>query len=128
MAYDSVVGIANPGEGEIFPHLSRPVPVQWVPALFPVGKAAVEKILTHRTENRSTTSSAKFEKSGIYKLTCPDCNLKYIGQTGHSFLTRYQEHFRNYKYNNKNSKYAHHLLDVTTPLAPSKAPWKSYTS
>ena len=24
----------------------------------------------------------KFENSGIYQLTCPDCKMKYIGQTG----------------------------------------------
>jgi hypothetical protein len=37
--------------------------------------------------------------------------MKYIGQTVRSFLTRYQEHFRDYKYNNDNLKYAQHLLD-----------------
>jgi hypothetical protein len=24
----------------------------------------------------------KFKKCGVYQLTCPDCNKKYIGQTG----------------------------------------------
>jgi hypothetical protein len=37
-------------------------------------------------------------KSGVYQLTCPDCNMKYIGQTGRSFQKRYQEHMRDYKY------------------------------
>jgi hypothetical protein len=23
-----------------------------------------------------------FEKSGIYSLTCPDCDMEYVGQTG----------------------------------------------
>jgi hypothetical protein len=26
-------------------------------------------------------NESKFEGSGIYQLTCPDCNMKYIGQT-----------------------------------------------
>ena len=57
-----------------------------------------EKLLNHHTKNQSTTTSPKFNKSGIYQLTCPDCNMKCIGQTGRYFLTRYREHFRDYKY------------------------------
>ena len=40
----------------------------------------------------STTQQDKFTKSGIYKLTCPDCNKAYIGQTGRNFSTRFDEH------------------------------------
>jgi hypothetical protein len=29
----------------------------------------------------------KYEKSGIYQMKCPDCPLKYIGQTGRTFYT-----------------------------------------
>ena len=54
----------------------------------------------------------------FYQLTCPDCNLKYIGQTGRAFLTRYCENFRDYKYGNFNSKYAQHLLDNKHSIGP----------
>ena len=43
--------------------------------------------------------------------TCPDCNMRYVRQTGRSFHTRYNEHYRDYKYNNKSSKYAQHLIE-----------------
>ena len=36
----------------------------------------------------------KLDKSGVYKLTCHDCDAFYIGQTGRSFQTRYSEHVR----------------------------------
>ena len=67
----------------------------------------IEKLL--RTEHRSAKD--KYEKSGIYRLTCPTCNMKYVGQTGRSFRIRFQEHFRDFKYGNKKSKFATHLLD-----------------
>jgi len=34
-----------------------------------------------------------YDNCGIYQLTCPTCNKKYIGQTGSPFTTRFQEHF-----------------------------------
>ena len=37
--------------------------------------------------------------------------MKYIGQTGRPFKTRFQEHLRDFKYNNRKSKFAQHLLD-----------------
>ena len=51
-------------------------------------------------------------KSGVYKLTCEDCDSIYIGQTGRDFGTRYKEHIRSWK-NNKpdESHFAKHLLD-----------------
>lgn len=33
-------------------------------------------------------------KSGIYKITCPDCNKIYIGQTRRNLETRFKEHIR----------------------------------
>ena len=72
----------------------------------------------HTTTNHPTTTSAKYNKSGIYQLTCPEFNLQYIGQTGRSFFTRYREHFRDYKYGNGNSKYAQHLLDNKQSIGP----------
>jgi phosphopentomutase len=37
--------------------------------------------------------------------------MKYVGQTGRPFHVRFQEHFRDFKYNNKKSKFATHLLE-----------------
>ena len=51
----------------------------------------------------------QFGKRGVYQLTCPDCNMSYIGQIG-LFRVRFQEHFRDFKYGNNKSKFAMHLL------------------
>ena len=32
------------------------------------------------------------QKSGIYKVTCPECNIAYIGQTRRNLNTRFKEH------------------------------------
>jgi len=53
----------------------------------------------------------KYDKSGVYQLTCPDCRMKCTGQTGRPFKVRYQEHLRDFKYNKNKSKYAQHLVD-----------------
>jgi hypothetical protein len=52
-----------------------------------------------------------YEKNGIYRLTCPTCNKKYIGQSGWPFHVRFREHFRDYKYTNNKLKFAQHLLE-----------------
>ncbi|KAJ8949459.1 hypothetical protein NQ318_007560 [Aromia moschata] len=38
------------------------------------------------------------EKSGIYEISCKDCDQKYIGQTKRSILTRFKEHMAHLKY------------------------------
>jgi len=63
----------------------------------------IGKLLT--TKQVETTS--KYDKSGIYQLKCPTYDMKYIGP----FKTRFQEHLRDFKYNNQKSKFAQHLLD-----------------
>ena len=68
----------------------------------------------------NTSTSDKFNKSGIYQLTCLDCNMKYIGQTGRSIYTRYCEHFRDFKHANGNSKYAQHLIENRHSIGPIK--------
>jgi len=37
--------------------------------------------------------------------------MKYTGQTGRLFKVRFQEHARDFKYNNNRSKFAQHLTD-----------------
>ena len=67
---------------------------------------------------RSNTNQNKFEGSGVYQLTCPDCRMKYVGQIGRSFHTRFHEHFRDYKYANYKSKFAQHLLENNHSIGP----------
>jgi len=56
-------------------------------------------------------TQCKYDKSEVYQLTCPDCKMTYTGQTGRPFKIRFQEHMRDFKYNNWRSKFAQHLLD-----------------
>ena len=44
--------------------------------------------------------------------------MKYIGQTGRTFLTRFQENLRNFKYGNGKSRFAQHLLDNKHTIGP----------
>jgi hypothetical protein len=39
--------------------------------------------------------------------------MKYVGQTGRTFRTRYNEHIREIQTNGKTSKYAQHILNTT---------------
>ena len=39
----------------------------------------IQHILQHNNQNDSQND--KFRYSGVYQLTCPECNKKYIGQT-----------------------------------------------
>jgi hypothetical protein len=54
----------------------------------------------------------KYNKSGIYQLKCLHCPLKYIGQTGRTFHTRYKECIQAIRYNSSNSEYSSHILNT----------------
>jgi hypothetical protein len=45
-------------------------------------------------------------------MKCLDCPLKYIGQTGRIFHTRYKEHIHAIRNNNSNSGYSNHILNT----------------
>jgi hypothetical protein len=53
----------------------------------------------------------KYDKCGVYQLTCPTCNMKYVGQTDIPFKVRFRERLHDFKYGNRKSKFATHLLD-----------------
>ena len=53
----------------------------------------------------------KYTQSGVYRLTCPDCNKAYVGQIGRNFLARYIEHRLASRNNSHTSKFAQHLLE-----------------
>ena len=52
------------------------------------------------------------EKSGIYEISCKNCNQKYIGQTRRSISTRFKEHMANLKHNRiEKSSVAQHIFE-----------------
>lgn len=58
------------------------------------------------------------EKSGIYKITCEDCDKIYIGQTSRNFRTRLKEHYSHYtKKENDKSAVALHLNEYSHQLS-----------
>jgi len=57
------------------------------------------------------TPQCKYNKSGVYQLAFPDYKMKYTGQTGRPFRVTFQEHIRDFKYNNSISKIVQHLID-----------------
>jgi hypothetical protein len=60
----------------------------------------------------------KYEKSGIYRLTCPDCNMRYVGQTGRPFRVRFKERFQDFKHGHMKSKFAQHLIENGHSFGP----------
>jgi hypothetical protein len=64
------------------------------------------------------TQSEKYDNSGIYQLKCLDCPLKYIGQTGRAFHTRYKEHILAIKNSDGNSGYSKHILNTGHKYGP----------
>ena len=84
--------------------------------------------ITYKVNNTTNKSLApkfcnpkplqQFQQSGIYSLTCRDCHMKYVGQTGRSFHKRYKEHFHDYKHNIRKSSFATHLLDNNHSIGP----------
>jgi hypothetical protein len=49
------------------------------------------------------TQTDKYNKCGIYQIKCKDCSMKYIGQIGRTFNTRYKEYIYDMKSNNSNT-------------------------
>jgi hypothetical protein len=74
--------------------------------------------VTFRTRNtiqdilRPRPQIDKYNRCGIYRLKCIDYPLKYVGQTGRTFNTRYKEHIHNIRTNNSNTGYANHILNT----------------
>jgi predicted transcriptional regulator len=72
---------------------------------------SIQKLLQHNNTQRD-----KYTRSGVYKLTCPECQKAYVGQTGRDFYTRFKEHKRAFFHNTNHSKYAKHLLEYRHPF------------
>ena len=86
---------------------------------------SIQNILMNNKQLMNNTD--KYTQSGVYKLSCPNCNKAYVGQTGRNFLIRFNEHkaaFRTTKTLTTPSPYQAHTLfrphprlyaDTTTP-------------
>jgi len=61
----------------------------------------------------------KYSRSGAYKLTCPECNKVYVGQTDQSFTQRFKEYRNAFKSIRNTSNYAKHALEHSHPFGPS---------
>jgi hypothetical protein len=70
-------------------------------------KNTIQNNLQYKEHNTN-----KYTNSGIYQMKCHGCSLRYIGQTGRNFKTRFKEHIQDIKYNKPKSKYAEHILDT----------------
>lgn len=49
-------------------------------------------LLQYKLKHTADNKDGKFLNSGVYKVTCNDCDRQYIGQTGRNFVIRYREH------------------------------------
>jgi hypothetical protein len=61
------------------------------------------------TQNKPPPPPDKFSLSGVYKLTCPQCQKAYVGQTGRSFNIRYNEHKQAFRNNSHSPSFTKHL-------------------
>ena len=60
-----------------------------------------------------TNKTDKYTQSGVYKLISSDCIKVYVGQTGRTFLIKFNEHEAAFRTNSQNSNYAKHLIEHT---------------
>jgi len=77
---------------------------------------SIQKILMHNKQ--LTNKTDKYTQSGVYKLTCPDCNKAYVEQTGRNFLAWFNEHKATFRTNSQNSNFAKHLIERTHFFGP----------
>jgi hypothetical protein len=45
-------------------------------------------------------------------MNCKDCPMKYTGQTGRTFSTRYKKHIHDIRSNNSRSRHLNHILNT----------------
>ncbi len=55
-------------------------------------------------------------QSGVYRVSCKDCNKKYIGETGRTFTDRMKEHQRAIRNLDTNNAIAAHCHDLNHSL------------
>jgi hypothetical protein len=78
----------------------------------------------HNTNNtiqhltRRKPNPNHFSSSAVYKLTCPECDKAYVGQTGSRFSLCYNEHNRALCNNSPSSSFPQHFLVEAHPFGP----------
>jgi hypothetical protein len=75
-----------------------------------------ENHITHRQQENTD----EYNKLGVNKLTFKNRSKIYIGQTGHTFKTRFQEHPTAIQFNKDNSKFANHILNIMHSYGTTK--------
>ena len=66
----------------------------------------VNKVSSDQTEKRE-----KADQSGVYKITCGQCDSIYIGETGRKFSTRMKEHANSKAKRDDKSLFGKHCND-----------------
>jgi len=79
-------------------------------------KNTIGNLLTHK--NSIDRQTVIYSLSGVYKLSFPDCNKAYVGQTGSGYYTRYKEHKAAFRNNNQAYSFTKHLNDATHSFSP----------
>ena len=51
----------------------------------------------------------KYDKKGVYKLTCTKCNKFYIRRTNRNFNKRFKNHRKDFRYSKGKSKFSKHV-------------------
>ena len=65
----------------------------------------LNNIISNKTEQFN-----KYDRKGVCKLTCTNCNKFYIGRTNRNFNTRFKEHRKYFRYTEGKSKFSDHVL------------------
>ena len=67
----------------------------------------INHIIGNSIENHN-----KFEKRGVYKLTCNSCNKFYIGRTKRNFKTKFNEHRKDFVTSTGKFTFSEHILNA----------------
>lgn len=62
-------------------------------------------------KERTNTQTPIYDKCGVYKINCTDCQSYYIGQTSRSFKKRFKEHLPRKTTTPQTSNFAEHLVN-----------------
>lgn len=92
--------------------------------------------ISHTLDNSKIDKTHPTEKSGIYQLTCNDCQMFYIGKSDRKLSVRQKEHLAAYRLKNPDkSNFAEHLISENhsptnisfKPIHSSYNPIKTHT-
>ncbi|KAL1447597.1 hypothetical protein WDU94_009868 [Cyamophila willieti] len=67
-------------------------------------KSVFSKVKNNPSNNQDNTKN-----SGVYQISCTECNTSYIGETGRQFNTRFKEHHADFIHERRKSLFAEHF-------------------